>query len=687
AGAIRPRCGSNPYHTPSLNCLAQYAEATQNIQQAAQLYLQMAELARQQQSTTESALAYSKAAELLDEMAPNQALMLWKQARQQDPAYRPAISALARHALKTGQYHEAENVLLELIEQTPPSIERARHHLSLAGLYRSRLRELNKARVHIEFAMLYLSEDISFQRELAEFRLATDENFEAIKILDQLIERVLLLKHHGLCRDLLYRTGQILEERLGQPGTALMRYQRALQYTPNHAPAQKRFQMLQSQGVAPEDFSDDQEQAIALQISEKYRILEKKEYQEPSAQSQLLFEIAKLFQQQQEPSQAFEACKRALAFQQYPIEDPRWAFLEKVALHAQKQTELSLFLRAQAQKRATQAIPLLEMALRITPQNQELLAELAIQYERSTQWEKLEQLYARWSEVVPEQTTDHLLKRAQILEQHLHKKIEAEWSLLQVYEQTQQAEHIVPLLEFLYRHQQQDKIETTLERILGPLENPQKADLCVQVASVTLQHQEEEKSLKLFQKALMLQEDHPAALKAVIKLFRKRQEEGPLPPLLFALAKVTEDNQEQKRLHIQRAEILQHTLKQHNEARKAFEDALAAAPKDPIALRKIALFEEQSQHWSAALKHWKRCAELLQNATPKEQQPILEKLCVLYAKIQRTDPLKETLKRYNVVRGRERNLVETAIELAKQHKEARLYLFAAQEVAEQQPEQ
>ncbi|MCB9639741.1 MAG: tetratricopeptide repeat protein [Myxococcales bacterium] len=691
----------NPQDIHALNCLAQYAEGTQNIQRAAQFYLQIADIARHNKEHVEAALAYSKAAELLEPQFADRAHALWQQARHEDPSYRPAIAALARHALKAGHFHEAEAVLLDLIEQTPPSIERARHHLSLAGLYRSRLRQLPEARAQLEQAAPYLSEDVSYQRELAEFRLATDENLEALRILDMLVERLQQLNHTALCADLLFRTGQILEERLAHPGAALRRYRRVLEFRSNHPHSIHRIRALEASQVEEEDFFTDEEHTLDLQINEKERLLQREGQLPPSERSVLMLELARLHWQREDTERALKSAYEAIQIQSEL--EPAWQFLEEICVRTGRQQELARIHSEMAKKSLfdLDAIRHLEKALRLVPSDIELLEQLSERYQKLEQWDKLDTLYQRWIEASPQNAAALWLSRARLLEDQLKKDTEAELAYLQAYQlASHNKQHLEALIRFYVKREDWNKLDRQLERFALALSKPEQAELYAAKGRILRTiYKQTDRALAAYQKALILDPEHLPSLRASVDLLREQSKYQELFPFLSQLAQLADQTEEKISTRLELAELLEEQLHQEDRAYEEYNNVLMLDDKHPVALKRLAQIDQRSHRWTSAVEHWERLREVLPPKPIERIQGALEHIIALYARLDRTADMWKTtsqlleaqpqfgqniLKKYNV--PSEKSETRVLLQLGEQMGEAPLFLEAYRELREPAPE-
>lgn len=633
----------NPRDIQAINCLAQHAEGNKNLQQAAQFYLQIADIARSNKERIEAALAYSKAAELLEPHLPDHAQTLWQQARQEDPTYRPAIAALARYALKFGHFHEAESVLLDLIEQTPPSIERARHNLSLAGLYRSRLRQLPEARTQLEQAAPFLQDDISYQRELAEFRLATDENLEALRILDILINRLEQLNHTALCADLLFRTGQILEERLAHPGAALRRYRRVLPLRPNHPPTLHRIRALEASQVQEEDFFTDEEHTLDLQINEKQRLLQREGQLSPSERSILMLELARLHWQREDAERALQSANEAVQLQAEL--EPAWQLLEEICVRTGRQAELARIHSEMAQKSLfdLDAVRHLEKALRLLPTDTQLIERLSQRYQKLEQWDKLDTLYLRSIEVAPTQAASLSLKRARLLEEQLKKDTEAELAYLQAYQlDPNSKQHLEALIRFYVRREDWSKLDRQLERFALPLSKHEQADLYAAKGRILrTTYKQTDRALAAYQKALILDPEHLPSLRASVDLLREQSQFQELLPFLAQLAQLADQAEEKISTRLELAELLEEQLRQEARAYEEYNNVLMLDDAHPVALKRLAQIDQRNQRYTSAVEHWERLFKVLPTKPAERVQAALEQMIALYARLDRAHERKK----------------------------------------------
>ncbi len=631
----------NPYDIQAINCLAQYAEGNKNFQQAAQFYLQIADIARNNKEHIEAALAYSKAAELLEPNIPDHAHTLWQQARQEDPTYRPAIAALARYALKAGHFHEAEAVLLDLIEQTPPSIERARHNLSLAGLYRSRLRQLPEARIQLEQAAPFLQDDISYQRELAEYRLATDENLEALRILDILIERLQQLNHTALCADLLFRTGQILEERLAHPGAALRRYRRVLSLRNNHPPSLHRIRALEASQVQEEDFFTDEEHTLDLQINEKERLLQREGQLSTNERSILMLELARLHWQREDAERALQSANDAIQLQAEL--EPAWQLLEEICVRTGRQAELARIHSEMAQKSLfdLDAVRHLEKALRLLPSDSQLIDRLSQRYQKLEQWDKLDTLYLRSIEVAPQQAASLWLKRARLLEDQLKKDTEAELAYLQAYQlDSQNKQHLEALIRFYVRREDWSKLDRQLERFALPLSKHEQADLYAAKGRILrTTYKQTDRALAAYQKALILDPEHLPSLRASVDLLREQSKFQELLPFLAQLAQLADQTEEKISTRLELAELLEEQLRQESRAYEEYNNVLMLDETHPVALKRLAQIDQRNQRYTSAVEHWERLYNVLPPKPAERVQAALEQIIALYARLDRAQEM------------------------------------------------
>ncbi len=623
----------NPQSSTALNCMAQYAEGLQDLQTAAHFYKQMGEVARRQNASNEASLAFSKAAELLERIDPTHAHELWQFAVSQNPNYRPAITALTRHALKSGQFTQAEQILLQLIEQTPPSIERARYNLSLAGLYRSRLRNLKSAREQLDLAAPYLNEDLPFLRELAEFRLATDENIDALRILDRLATRAKLLKQPVLYGDLLFRTGQILEERLGRPAQALLRYQEVIQTRPAHPYASSRIADLQAAGVQPELLPLGSFEDPVLLISEKEQALQTYQHID-TEQLRLHLELCRLYWQQQQIDQAIQAGFSALKL--HPNHEVAWQLLEEICVRSGKHAELASIhqqMVAQA-KTDEEALRHLEEALRLLPSERTITKQLSEYYDKLQEWDKLNVLYSRWLELAePNEHAPLLLLQAQLREHRLQRLDQAEISYVQAYKvASENKTYLTAMIQYYIRHQSWEKLDLQLSQLSQELPPVEQAVLYAEKGKQLLtipQHKKE--ALAAYQHALQCDPTNPEYLVPTIDLLRQEDHTSPLVPLLDQLAEVTEDPNEQLTYRKELAFLYDQELSQPDKAMEQYQHIVALEPSDKRALHRLAvLYQEGGQVNEAATIYSQLLKQLLDSDISEATLQLLQQMIVLF---------------------------------------------------------
>lgn len=580
----------NPQSSVALNCMAQYAEGLQDLQTAAHFYKQIGEVARRNHEANESSLAFGKAAELLERLDPNHAYELWKLAVSQNPNYRPAITALTRHALKSGQFVQAEQILRQLIDQTPPSVERARYHLSLAGLYRSRLRNLDKARDQLDLAAPYLNEDLPFLRELAEFRLATDENVDALRILDRLANRAQMLKQPSLYADLLYRTGQILEERLGQPNQALPRYREVSQARPNHPYATKRIQALQAANVHPEPLPLGSFEAPHLLIEEKEQAL--RNYSNfPTEQLRLHLELCRLYWQQQDVSRAIQAGYDALKIQS--THEVAWQLLEEICVRSGRHTELASIHQQMVGQANDDVAALrhLEEALRLLPTDRSIIQQLSQYYEKLGEWEKLDVLYNRWLEVAePMEASTIMLNQALLREERLDRQDLAELSYVQAFQHdTNDDNSLSALVQYYLRHNELTKLDLQLNHLSQSLSETDQARLYAEKGRQLDRTQEfKSQALDAYQKALMLDPENLKILTPTIGLLRNEKHIAALVPLLERYAEKIDSHEQECQIRRELAHLLEEDLSQPKKALSQFEKIIQLEPNDRQTLVRLA---------------------------------------------------------------------------------------------------
>ncbi|MBK04155.1 MAG: hypothetical protein CL920_34125 [Deltaproteobacteria bacterium] len=629
----------------ALNCLAQYAEGIQDYQMAAHFYTQMGEASRAQSEHNEAALAFGKAAELLEGVDTEKARQLWHQTRKENANYRPAIAALARHALKAGRYSEAESILKDLIDQTPPSSERARHHLSLAGLYRSRLRDLNQAQEQLDQAAPFLAEDIAYLRELAEYRLATDENLDALRILDKLLDRVKLLNHPTLQADIYFRTGQILEERLARPGGALQRYRFALEIRADHPHAKKRAAALRAANIQEEDFTVKGLDAVTLQIEEKERALQMESQLNPTQLANLHLDLAKLYWKGEHVEQAISHAKQTLEHQS--TLDTAWQLLEEICVHTGRQTELADLHRQMSEQALfdLDAIRHLEEALRLLPTDQETLQLLSKRYHKLQQWEKLDTLYARWIESADEsERPDLWLKKAKLLEQNLQKLPEAEVAFIEAY---QAATDRIPLFEeliqYYIRHNEWNKLDRQLDRLAETLPTEQQAALYAEKGRLLTEHPRKQlEALEGYQRAIELTPENPHYLQFAIELAQSLEKTDQLISLYGAFADATNDTQQEieSRMALVNFHIQQDDTEQ---ARKELQRVIKLNNTHTQALTQLAEIYEQNHEYKLAASTYQKWLEAVD--TPDEKAHLLKKLIVLFEELSNHKQLDDAIEK------------------------------------------
>lgn len=635
---------NNPQSATALNCMAQYAEGQQDFPTAAHFYKQMGELAIRRSAPVEASLAFGKAAELLERIDTNHAGELWQLATLYHNQYRPALTALARYALKSGQFAKAEQMLQQLIQQSPPSIEKARYHLSLAGLYRSRLRNLEQARLQLDMAAPYLSEDLPFLRELSEFRLATDENLEALRILDRLAIRAQALKQPNLFIDVLFRTGQILEERMGQPRQALARYRDVLQSRPKHAHAVLRVQELESLGVVASSIPLGSFENPALLIQEKEQALSY--YKNiPTEQLRLFLELCRLFWQQQNIDQAIYYGFQAL--KQQPDHEIAWKLLEEICVRNHRHLELAAIHQQMAEQSSSLEDTLrhLEEALRLSPAERTIILHLSEVYESLQSWEKLDTLYSRWQEMAPPEERPLIVsQQAQLREHRLQRQDQAELCYAQAFQLAQQAKisatpHLVDLIQYHIRQKTWDKLELQINHLAQPLSATEQAvlfaELGNQLLALPTQHAQ---AMAAYQKAVALDPDCLDYLKPTVALLRQDKDTATLVPLLLRLAEKTTDPQQELLLRWELIPLFEQELKQPQHVRTQYQRIIALDPKNNDALLKLASLYERDQQWQEAAHTFATWLEQLSpDQTDAETCALLEHALLLFDQTQQQE--------------------------------------------------
>lgn len=643
---------SNPQSATALNCMAQYAEGQQDIPTAAHFYKQMGELAIRQGAPTEGALAFGKAAELLERSDPNLAGELWQLATLHHNQYRPALTALARYALKSGQFLKAEQLLQQLIQQSPPSIEKARYHLSLAGLYRSRLRDLENARLQLDLAAPYLSEDLPFLRELSEYRLATDENIEALRILDRLAMRAQTLKQPHLFADVLFRTGQILEERMGHTAQALARYREVLLARPKHAQAASRIQELESAGVIPTLVSLGAFENPDLLIREKQQALSFYK-QIPTEQLRLYLELCRLFWQQQQVDQAIQCGYEALRLQSQ--HDVAWGLLEEICVRSERHLDLAAIHQQLAEQASSpeQALRHLEEALRFAPSDRNIIQHISEVYQSLQAWEKLDTLYSRWREIAsPQERPTIAAQQALLRETSLYRQDQAELSFVQAFQLAQQAgiktaPFLIELIQYYIRQQTWDKLDLQIQYLTQSLPPAEQAHIFAEygkqllaISSPTQQQQ----ARKAYQKALSLAPHHLSYLQMTVTLLREERDMVTFPSLLQQLADKTTDPTQELSLRRELAHLFDQQLQQPDKARLQYKRIIELHPRDTQSLQRLASLYEQNQQWLEAAQVFTTLLPLLPPAPNQTATPsLVEHILLLFDQTQQHEAREQAL--------------------------------------------
>lgn len=691
----------------ALNCLAQYFEGIQDYKTAAHYYTQLGESARKHKEHIEAALSFGKAAELLETLDAQQARQLWHMAREEDHAYRPAIAALARHALKTGEYKSAEEILRDLIAQTPPSIERARYHLSLAGLYRSRLRDLSNARQQLELAAPYLGEDIAYLRELAEFRLATDENIDALRILDRLTERVKLLNQPPLYADLLYRTGQILEERLGRPGQALSRYRETIRTRVNHGHANARIASLEAANIQEEPLLSGAFDDFNLLIEEKLRTLHSNTFSEKE-NAHLHLDISRLYWQYEKIDEAFQHGHDALKLS--PSLEEAWELLEEISVQSSRQAELASIHRNLARSALFphDAVQHLEKALRLHPNDTDTLRHLSQQYKKMEKWDKLDTLYTRWIEVAPAQETPSLwLQKAELQEKELQQLDGAERSYVQAFQvATDRLPFQKTLVSFYVRHKEWDKLDRQVDHVSQSLSEDEQAAIRAEKGRQLLKVHRKKQALQAFKRALDIKPNNPIYLKSTIDLMRQDTEAAQNETQLFIelLQRIADQTKQVETETEYRLELAKLLEQQNNTeaALREYQTTHQLVPTHKSALLSIARLSTVLLERSSAADAYENVLKL-EDCTAEEQTNAYTQLILLYDVMQRERAVTRTVEQLLQQQSdfgseetyglplpatltSELKQARALFVLGHQHKQAGLMLQAIRSVQEEHPE-
>jgi tetratricopeptide (TPR) repeat protein len=585
----------DPKSLAAINCIAQYAEGIQDPKTAAHFYRRIGEVAREQNAHIESALAFGKAAELLERVDIHQAYELWQLAAIENTNYRPAITALTRYALKTGDFERAREILHQLITQTPPGMECARYHLSLAGLYRSRLRNLENARQQLDLAAPYLSEDLPYLRELAEFRLATDENVDALRILDRLINRAQTLKQPVLSADLLFRSGQILAERLGHSEQALYRYREVLKIRPNHVSAADGVRELEIAGVVEEHTPIGYFESPELLIAEKERALERYTHL-PTEIIRLQLELCRLYWQNQDPDLSIKAGHNVLLYQ--PANELAWKLLEEICVRSGRNAELAMMHRDMASQSSTEqeALRHLEEALRLLPTDRTTIGYLSQYYEKYQQFDKLDVLYSRWLDIsTPEETPQLLLLQAKLREHHLQHIEQAELVYVQAFQAaTEREPYLIALIQFYIRHNLWDKLDLQISHLARGLTPKVQAEIYAEKGlQLSLLADKALHALNAYQRALLHDANNPKYILPTIALLRQQDQYAELVPLLEQMADQTTETAQELSYRIELARLLDYQLDQSELALKQYQRIVELQHEDLDILKRLAVLYKQ----------------------------------------------------------------------------------------------
>jgi tetratricopeptide (TPR) repeat protein len=619
----------------ALNCAAQYGEVTGDQDTAIYFMSRLAEVASQQGLSTLAALSFAKAAMMLESKDPQQALIRWHASRKQDPTYSPANSAIARHAIKQKNYEEAETVLKELIELLPEGAERSRHHLSLAGLYRSHFRDLSRARVQLEHAKPHLGEDLAFLRESAEFHLAQREDFEAIRLLDMLAERVRFIHDPNLLAMILARTGQVLEERLLQPGMALYRYREALKYAPHHAAIQRRVQRLESQRVAEEALPTNGQALIPLQIHTLEQKLSNEEL-DNGEQAELFFSLSQLHWQQRSFTLSFKNGVRAV--QKRPLWEEAWNLLEEIAAESQQLPALASVHRkvAQFSRDPLRAMFHLEESLRLIPGDKNSRILLAQLYSEHEVWTKLLDLYGDWEVWVdgPEKT-ELLLRKAVLLDLTLERYTQAEEAYIEVCESTPEPLSVLSyLFQFYIQQKEFYRFELQYGEWLDRLPVHEHARFHAILASLLRRHPEHHrKALDLYLRALELEPNNDGTLRAVLELAQESDDEQNLTLVLEQMSERLQHSENTIPLLLELLRLLEEETGAETRIRDVCRHILQLNPNEARALRKLAEVERRLGATHDAIAIQERLLELTTTHHPAPRFEVLEELLDLYGEV------------------------------------------------------
>ncbi len=631
----------NPYDLTALNCLAQYAEGNQDYKMAANFYHKMGQYASSQGEHIEASLAFGKAAELMEGVNSQQAYHFWQKTRQENANYRPAITALAKHALLRGENEKAEILFKELIKRTPLGLEKGRSHLSLANLYRQRLKKLDLAYEQLQEAKRFLSEDPAYLRELADYQVDIGDPLEALEILQKLTERVHVTAHATLHSEILFRMGQILEDNLSLSGAALSYYQQAAQLNPENAFAVARAHDLEQRGIQPEPFSLESVDVISLNIERKERLLQRMTEAPASEQANLHLDLGRLYWQQGNIDKAIEHGHEAIKLQVSLSQ--AWQLLEEVCVRSQRHQELADIHKEMAQKTIfdQDGIRHLEEALRLIPHDQETFRQLSQKYRQLQQWQKLEILYNRWIEIAkPSEIADLWQEKAVILEQHLQKIPEAELSYIRAY---QTAINPIPyvdgLVQFYIRHNEWAKLDRQIDRLAQSLEPAEKAALFAEKGRLLVDHPRKLKeAFEAYQKAIEFDPENPDYLRPAIEIAKTLDDldTDTLTSLLAALAEHSQDDEEIIDVRLELAQLYENN-DAREQAKEQYIKILALDEGRIDTLLALASIYDEQNAFEEALQTYLSLQTHLPTEKREEQLRVNKKIILLSEKVGQLD--------------------------------------------------
>ncbi len=262
-----------------------------------------------------------------------------------------------------------------------------------------------------------------------------------------------------------------------------------------------------------------------------------------------------------------------------------------------------------------QAGAVLSQALELDPDCVAALEQQANLHRIERRWTELYEVLQRLAALAedPAAAAAHQLDMARLCEERLYEKDLALAAYERAVELDGSKAAALEALERLYREQQRwAPLADMLARRATLLDDAEQAGALLEQAAELCEEKLEqpERAIDLLEDALVLLPDHPPALRALQRLYRRARRFMELADLLSRQLQHARSTAERAELQLERAVVYEVDLQDPERALEAFEALHELDPKNLRALRGLARIHDMMLQWDPALEAMQQLARL-----------------------------------------------------------------------------